>query len=160
MENFLRLKDILESLSYLAILLGIPVGIYQYLRAKRKEQIDREYGTYNALDEKYLEFQRICFEHPQLDVFDIRDGTSSVLDQPQKKQELIAFTILFSIFERAYLMYHDQSTTVKERQWLGWEEYIESYCKRENFRNAWCISGKTFDSEFQAYMQSRIPCDE
>jgi len=156
MDNFLRLKDILEALSFLAILLGIPVGIYQYLRAKRKEQIDREYGTYNALDEKYLEFQKLCFEHPQLDVFDISDSAPSVLNEQQTKQELIAFTVLFSIFERAYLMYHDQSTTVKERQWLGWEEYIESYCVRENFRNAWHTSGKTFDSEFQAYMKSKM----
>lgn len=74
----------------------------------------------------------------------------------KKKQELIAFTILISVFERAYLMYHDQSTVIKERQWLGWEEYIESYCKRDNFRNSWHISGEEFDSEFQAYMKSKI----
>lgn len=85
MDDFLKLKDILEALSFLAILLGIPVGIYQYLRAKRKEQLDREYGTYNALDEKYLEFQKICFDHPELDVFDIADSIPSVLNAQQKK---------------------------------------------------------------------------
>lgn len=151
-----KLKEILETVSSLFVLLGIPIGIYKYWKTKNKEQADREYGTYNALDEKYVEFQKLCLEHPQLDVFDIPDQTPSVLNEEQRKLELVAFTLLFSIFERAYLMYYDQSNKIKKRQWSGWEEYIESYCKRDNFRNAWDISGNTFDSEFEAYMKSKI----
>jgi hypothetical protein len=151
-----KMKEILEILSSLIVLLGIPTGIYQYWSSKKKEQADREYGTYNALDEKYLEFQRLCLEHPQLDVFDIPDRVPSALNEEERKLELVAFTLLFSIFERAYLMYYDQSNKIKKRQWSGWDEYIESYCRRDNFRNAWRISGNTFDSEYQAYMKSKI----
>ena len=149
-------KDWLEALSYLTVIVSLPLALYQYRKITTKEQADREYGTYNALDEKYLEFLEMCYHNPRLDIFDIVDGTPHTLDQLEKKQELVAFTMLFSIFERAFLMYHDQSDRVRTRQWTGWHEYIQQYCKRANFRNAWSISGSTFDSGFQAFMQKEI----
>ena len=156
MIDLTKLKDILESLSYLAILLGIPIGIYQYRSAKRKEQLDREYGTYNALDEKFIEFQNLCLQFPHLDIFDIPDSTFSGPNSVKKKQELIAFTILFAIFERAYLMYRDQSTEIKEKQWVGWNKYIGEFFERENFQSAWLISGETFDADYQTYMKKKM----
>lgn len=149
-------KDLFELLSNATVVLGIPAAIYQYRRGKLREQADREYGTYNALDEKYLDFQNMCFEHPQLDIFDIPDANPQPLTEEQRKQELIAFTMLISVFERAYLMYHDQSNRVKAAQWTGWDEYIRCYCERDNFRNAWEISGETFDRNFEHYVEGII----
>lgn len=149
-------KDLFETLSYIVVLIGIPIGVYQYIGAIKKEQQDREYGTYNALDEKYIDFQRLCFDHPELDIFDIPDSNPNSLNQQQHKQQLIAFTMLFSIFERAFLMYHDQSTDIKARQWVGWEVYIKGYCKRTNFKKAWEVSGATFDTDFEQYMFERF----
>lgn len=146
-------KDIFELLSYVTVALGFPAAIYQYRLSKLREQADREYGTYNALDEKYLEFQARCFEHPELDIFDIPDENPKPLGEEQRKQELVAFTMLISVFERAFLMYHDQSNKVKAAQWTGWDEYIRSYCARDNFRNAWEVSGETFDRNFENYVE-------
>jgi hypothetical protein len=98
----------------------------------------------------------LCFQYPHLNIFDVADQTPSTLDSQQIKQELIAFTILFSILERAYLMYHDQSTEMKRKQWSGWEEYISDYCMRENFRSAWGVNGKNFDLDYQSYMEERM----
>jgi hypothetical protein len=150
------LKDVLETLSYITVIVGFPVAIYQYRRKTIKEQADREYGTYNALDEKYLEFQRLCFENPSLDIFDVRDREPRVPSEDERKQELIAFTMLFSVFERAYLMYHDQPDGIRQRQWSGWHEYIREYCGRANFQAAWEISGETFDTEYQVFMSAEI----
>lgn len=116
--------------------------------------------AYDALDEKYIDFQRLCLQYPYLDIFDIRDTTSLPIDEGQvkiaAKQELIAFTLLFSIFERAYVMYQDTDEKTRTRQWAGWEEYIRMYCERPNFRAAWEISGQTFDTNFQDYMQKTL----
>jgi hypothetical protein len=142
-----------ELLSYIAVCLGIPVAIWQFRRAAQKEQADREYGTYNALDEKYLEFQQLCLEMPRLDVFDLADPSPVSLTPLEKKQELVAFTMLFSIFERSFLMYADQSTSIKKRQWMGWERYVMDYCARGNFRSAWRLSGNTFDTAYQTFME-------
>lgn len=153
---FNTIKDWLEALSYLTVIVSLPLALYQYRKITTKEQSDREYGTYNALDEKYLEFLKMCYENPRLDIFDISDRPPEKLNTLEVKQELIAFTMLFSVFERAFLMYHDQSDEVRTRQWTGWHEYIQQYCKRDNFRRAWASSGSTFDSGFQEFMKQEI----
>jgi hypothetical protein len=81
--------------SNLAIFFGVPIAIYKYWESKRKEQRDRENGTYGALDEKYLEFEQICLRMPELNVFDFPDGNPAPLNVTQQRQEPIAFTMLF-----------------------------------------------------------------
>lgn len=154
--TFKEWKEVWELASYVTIVLGLPLALYQYRRKTLKEQQDREYGTYNALDEKYLAFVQLCFENPQLDIFDIPDATPVAHTPTDDKQELIAFTMLFSIFERAYLMYADQSSGIKRRQWSGWLAYLTEYCARENFRTAWRISGNTFDTHFQDFVEQTM----
>jgi hypothetical protein len=153
---FDTVKDWLEALSYLTVIISLPLALYQYRKITAKEQSDREYGTYNALDEKYLEFLEMCYENPRLDIFDVTDSSPQTLNDLEEKQELVAFTMLFSVFERAFLMYHDQSNVVRTRQWTGWHEYIQQYCTRANFRAAWAVSGSTFDSGFQEFMQREL----
>ncbi len=159
-DSFHYWKDILETLSFLIVLLGVPVALVQYFRAVKKEQQDREYGTYNALDEKFLQYQNLCLAHSELDIFDVPDATPTTLTAEQRKQELIAFTILFSVFERAYLMYHDQSTGLKQKQWTGWDEYIQGFCRRQNFKRAWIESGATYDKDFEQYIRGFIQSSE
>jgi len=142
----------LDQFTKLAVVFGIPVGLTQFWLKVRQERRDRDYGTYNALDEKYIEFQQLCLAHPYLDVFDVPDQNPIALTPEQEKQELVAFTLLFSIIERAFLMYADRSARARAKQWTGWETYLLSYCRRSNFRKAWQISGFTFDADFQARM--------
>jgi hypothetical protein len=146
----------LEVAGKAVVILGLPLAYIQYRRTKRKEKKDREYGTYNALDEKYLEFQKLCLAHPNLDTFDIADNHPKKLNGEEKKQQLILLTMLFSIFERAYLLYSDQYSEIKKKQWIGWDAYIISYCRRKNFLAAWEISGATFDTDFEKYMRKNI----
>jgi hypothetical protein len=155
MSTLGRAKDIAEILSYITIVVGLPLAILQFRRTARKEQADREYGTYNALDEKYLDFLRLCFDHPRLDIFDIAGG-SPELSADERKQELVAFTMLFSILERAFLMYSDQTSVIKARQWSGWHDYVTEYCRRSNFRSAWRVAGDMFDTEFYNYIEGLI----
>ena len=105
-----------------------------------------------------MAFLRVCLERPYLDVFDIADDAPALLTPEQKKEELIAFTILFSVFERAYLTYcrHPQSSQSRQSQWPGWEAFIRTYARRSNFREAFLKSGNTFDERFEKYMNSLL----
>jgi hypothetical protein len=141
---------------FITVLFGIPTGLFGYFRASMKERLDRENGTYDALDEKFLEFERVCMAHPYLDVFDLPDKSPAVLTAEQQKEELIALTMLFSIFERAYLMYKDQSSVMRQKQWAGWDKYIRSYCMRDNVQKAWRANGGTFDGDFEQYISKYI----
>lgn len=150
------IRLVFEILANIATLLGVPIAIWLFANEKRRERLDREYGTYDALDEKYIEYLKLCLEYPELDVFDYAkseiDQFLSKKNKSVEKQELILFTILISIFERSFLMYRDQSTALKKEQWMGWDEYIRDYAVRNNFRLAWKILGTQFDAKFLQYM--------
>lgn len=143
------IKDPFELLSFLVVIIGLPIAVYQYLRSKR-------YETYHALDEKYLDFLKLCLDNPQLDIFDVRDKNTGDEKVQERKREQIAFTMLFSIFERAHVMYRRKWKWFGNKQWAGWQTYIDDFCVRENFRAAWKISGDTFDPAFQTYMKGRM----
>ena len=155
-EALVSPKDFLEVLATIVVLGGVPFGLYKYVDAVKKEQRDREHGTYNALDEKYIMYQEVCLKNPKLDIFDIPDAQPASLNPEEKKKEVIAFTILMSIFERSFLMYSDKSDSIKEQQWQGWEEYITKFASRDNFKKAWEISGETFDTRFEEFMNGVI----
>ncbi|GJM40704.1 MAG: hypothetical protein DHS20C20_09860 [Ardenticatenaceae bacterium] len=150
------IRLIFEILANMATLLGVPIAIWLFAHEKRRERLDREYGTYDALDEKYLDYLKLCLEYPDLDVYDYTkseiDQFLSKENQKIEKNELILFTILISIFERSFLMYKDQSTSLKKEQWAGWDEYMRDYAARGNFRLAWKILGTQFDTNFLQHM--------
>ena len=150
------IRLVFEILANIATLLGVPIAIWRFASEERRERVDREYGTYDALDEKYIDYLKLCLEYPDLDVYDYAkseiDQLLSKKNHFVNKQELILFTILISIFERSFLMYRDQSTAIKKEQWMGWDEYIREYAVRDNFRLAWKILGTQFDVNFLQYM--------
>src|ERR1700730_16725096 len=94
-----------------------PIALFTYFQTKKKEQQQREEGTYHSLDEKYLQYQELCLRYSGLDVFDYPSNNPRDLSDQEKKQELIMFTILVSLFERAFLMYRGHTEELREMQW-------------------------------------------
>jgi hypothetical protein len=150
------LKDIFEILAHIATVLGIPVAILIFFNEKRKERRDREYGTYDALDDKYQDYLRLCMDNPELDVYYAPLESMSESSREQKIRQWAMFEILLSLLERAYLMYQDQSSEIKKTQWLGWDRYMHDYAKHEIFRNLWHRMSAEYDSSFVEYMNSVI----
>ncbi len=149
-----------EQLSYIATALGIPFAVGQYTFSKRREAREREEKVFNTTNEMYLRYMDICLQNIDLDIFDIKDQNPGKLSQEQRKREIICFTILFSVFEHAFLTYAHSSEKSRMRQWEGCERYIETFCRRENFVEAWRKSGHqvdgAFDREFEKYIELKI----
>lgn len=145
--------DILDILVKIAQLVGIPVGIVVYGLNKRRERLDREYGTYNALDEKYVEYLKLCLDNPDLDVADVPNERMGPLTPDQQHRELVMFSILLSIMERAYLMYQDKSDGIRRTQWEGWSAYVSDWSRRPNFARAAPALSQEFDRRFYEYLQ-------
>lgn len=135
-------------------IIGIPVAIAVYGLTKRRERMDREYGTFDALDDKYADYQALCIAHPDLDVSDLPLDRTTQPNATQVRQEQAMMTILFSMFERAYLMYGQHSHGVRQRQWRGWRQYLEDWCGRSNFLEyaQAALSGGYYDEEFLTYL--------
>lgn len=153
MPDLPRVTEILELASYVVVVLGVPTGIFQYVQAKRREREDRERQVFDAISASYIEFQNLCLERPYLDVFDIPDERPVELTPMQEKEELIAFGVLFSIFERAYLLYSERPTPITAGQWREWDTHIRGYFQRANFRRAWRQGSSSYDPRFVAYME-------
>lgn len=153
----MTLFEIIKFLADLATVLGIPVAIVIFINEKRQERREREYGTYDALDEKYAEYLRLCMANPELDLFQkpLAHGATSLTPE-QGVRQMAMFEILVSLLERAFLMYRDQSSEIRRSQWLGWNEYMLDYARHPTFRRLWGEAGEQFDQEFTAHMSSLL----
>jgi hypothetical protein len=69
---------------------------------------------------------------------------------------MVAYAILFSLFERAYLMFSSQGDMFRQRQWSGWKHFLNDFLRRQNVRTAWELSKNTYDTGFQSFMDRKI----
>jgi hypothetical protein len=140
-----------------ATVIGVWVAILSYWREKRRERREREYGTYDALDEKYAEYLSLCAARPELDLYVRPLEPAPLLNNMQQIAQLAYFEVLVSLFERAYLMYKDHPTTVRAAQWKGWESYIRQWIQRKLFQKLWGEVGvEQFDSRFVRFVNDAI----
>ena len=146
------LSTYLDVLLKLSQLIGIPVAIGLYIYNKQREKHDREYATYNALDDKYIDYLKLCLTNPDLDVADTRREVVVDLNEEQRHRERLILGVLVSILERAYLMYGKTSEKIKGRQWSGWERYLRNWCERPNFIEYVRQLPPGFDAEFVKYL--------
>ncbi|MGB5157786.1 hypothetical protein [Desulfobacterium sp. N47] len=54
--NIASINEYLQIITSVVTILGLPLAVLLFYLEKRKERRDREYGTYNALDDKYIYF--------------------------------------------------------------------------------------------------------
>lgn len=147
----------LATIVDLITLLGVPTAICVYSMEQRQRRMEREYGTYDALDDKYIELQQLCLNHVELDVFDTPYDKPRELSEQQKKQEDAILYIRIAIFERAYLMYkRSRSKGIRKNQWAGWEIEIREWLERENFRALWALNRQYFDQEFIEFFDRHL----
>src|SRR5215210_3723635 len=142
--------EIAEFLSYAATIVGIPLALGLFYLDRRRERWERRQRIYEAPNALYAEYLRLCMNHPELDIFDVPAPT--VYTPESKKKEWIAFTLLVSMMESAYLLYRDHPDRSRNSQWPGWVEYIQWWLSRPNFAEAWDMLSLQFDSDFVRFM--------
>jgi hypothetical protein len=154
--NFAESKDLLEALSYVATIIGIPVAIFVFLYEKRKDRLAQEVDSYLRANEKYVQYLSLCLEHPGLECFDLLPLEPQVKATGLDIKKLTLFTILISVLETGYLLYRRHKGTIRQSQWPGWRAYMEMWASRSDFRRAWPTLGPQFDSDFYALMNQLI----
>lgn len=125
--------EVWEFLSYVVTVIGLPLAISVFLFEQRKERENEEEEVYQLLSDNYQDFLKVALEHPDLRLFSI-DATPS-LNAEQRERQLIIFTMLMSLFERAYLLLYEDKMSLKQaRRWNSWEDYIAEWCLNDDFR--------------------------
>jgi hypothetical protein len=141
-----------ELLSYVVTVVGLPLAIAVFIFEQRKERDNEEEEVYQLLSDNYQEFLRIALEHPDLRLFASEE--TSALTQEQRERMFIIFSMLISLFERAYLLLYEDDMKEKQlRRWRSWEDYMGEWCNRADFRASLPALLRGEDPEFADYIQ-------
>ncbi|MET0509963.1 MAG: hypothetical protein ABWZ78_17550 [Burkholderiaceae bacterium] len=124
-----------ELASYVVTVIGLPLAIAVFLMEQKKERENEDEEVYQLLSDNYQDFLRIALEHPDLRL--LSTTATPPLTEEQRERELTIFAMLVSLFERAYLLLHDESMSPKQaRRWNSWEDYIDEWCRVPRFRES------------------------
>jgi hypothetical protein len=141
-----------ELLSYVVTVVGLPMAISVFIFEQRKERNNEEEEVYQLLSDNYQEFLRVALEHPDLRLFASEE--TSALSEEQRERMFIIFSMLISLFERAYLLLYEENMKEKQlRRWRSWEDYMGEWCNRADFRTMLPVLLRGEDPEFAAYIE-------
>lgn len=141
-----------ELLSYVVTVVGLPLAILAYLFEQRKERANEEEEVYQSLSDNYQDFLKVVLENSDLKLF---SASPRHLNEEQLERMMLILGMLISLFERAYLLLHEQDlASDKLRRWRSWEDYMREWTQREVFRARLPELVKGEDPEFAAYIQA------
>jgi len=144
-----------ELLSYIVTVVGLPMAIAVFVFEQRKERDNEDEEVYQLLSDNYQDFLKTALEHPDLRLF-VAEETPSPTDE-QKEQMFILFTMLVSLFERAYLLlYEEGMDDRKRRRWLSWEDYMREWCTRADFRAHLPVLLRGEDPDFVKHIEGLV----
>jgi len=141
-----------ELLSYIVTVVGLPLAIAVFLYEKRQERTNEEEEVYEMLSASYHDFLKLALENPDLRLLS-KPRTSDLTAEQQERTQAI-FGLLIALFERAYLLLYERELRGKQaRRWRSWEDFMQEWCERDDFREAMPQLLHGEDPEFAAYMQ-------
>ena len=156
-----------EKLVPLATLLSVLIAAVLFVQGQRREAADRARSdalaresrvrdAYTGLDDKYLDYAKLCLDHPDLDVFDTPLPNPPPPTPERRRRESMVLAVLFSMLERAYLMYADPRDDFERNQWAAWSAYTRMWSARGNFRAEWAVGRDQFDPNFAGYVDRLV----
>jgi hypothetical protein len=142
-----------ELLSYVVTTVGLPLAILVFIYEQKKERDNEEEEVYQLLSDNYEAFLKMALDHPDLHLFTPEETPE--LGDEQRERMLILFSILISLFERAYLLLYEPKMNVRQqRRWLSWEDYMRQWCRRGDFRALLPVLLEGEDPEFSGYIRT------
>lgn len=145
-------SDTWELLSYIVTVFALPVAIFVFIYEQRKERDNEEENVYQLLSDNYQDFLKIALDNADLKLFSNEKTLELTAEQYERMR--IIFSMLISLFERAYLLLYEGDMSPKQlRRWLSWEDYMLEWLARADFRELLPELVRGEDPEFVAYMQ-------
>lgn len=141
-----------ELLSYVVTVIGLPIAIAVFLYEKRQERANEEEEVYELLSGHYHDFLKLALENADLRLLS-RLRTTDLTAEQQERMHAI-FGLLIALFERAYLLMYENDLSGKEaRRWRSWEDFMQEWCGRDDFREAMPELLRGEDPEFADYLK-------
>jgi len=127
--------DLWLLLANIVTVFALPLAIYTFIVEQRKERENEDEEVYQLLSDAYIDFLKLVLDHCDLK---LRTQEASLdLNDEQKERVQVLFEILISLFERAYLTAYSESMTPQQRRrWHSWDDFMQEWCRRSDFRSA------------------------
>jgi len=153
-----HLALLLAMAANVATVFGIPIALLVWWRDRKAARESRENNTYQTLQQQYQDFLRLCFDNSHLGMATYDRQVARELTEDEQAQRITAYEILVSMLEHAYFMYsRDHEKDFQQRQWTGWNQYMEYWAARARFREIWKnYLRHGFDTNFVAHMDGLI----
>ena len=148
-----------ELLSYLVTVFGLPFAIAVFMWERRRARQNDQEEIYQRVSDEYTNFLKLVLDNADLRLLRKEDG-GPPLTVEQEERRYALFSILVSLFERAYmLVYEDKMDKQTRRLWQSWEDYMREWCCRPEFRATLPLLLPGEDADFQRHIQ-RIAAEE
>jgi hypothetical protein len=154
-----------ETSSYVCVTFAVIIAYFEYSNHLEKENMDIAFSIYRELDRAYIDYAKLCLEHPKLDCYEQDNRSATItLNEEERIQQKILSDILSDLFESAYVHLVKFRTNIRSEaaqkmisdQWSGWETYINKFILKPSFVSAWMETGDGYDVEFRCYMRALI----
>ena len=148
-----------ELMSYVVTVVGLPLAIFVFLFNERKERDNEEEEVYQLLADNYQDFLKVVLANPDLRLFSAE--STPELTGEQRERMLVIFSMLISLFERAYLLlFEDDMSGRQRRRWSSWEDYMREWCGRADFRDSLPMLLRGEDPDFARYITALLASEQ
>jgi hypothetical protein len=140
-----------EIASYVVTVIGLPLAIWVFIAEQRKERQNDDDEVYQRLSAEYTEFLKLVLENADLRL--MSTSTAGPITDEQRERRWVLFSILISLFERAYLLVYEEDLGAQNRRlWQSWEDYMREWLRRADFREALPRLLEGEDPDFAAHI--------
>lgn len=143
-----------ELASYVVTVFGLPYAVALFYIEQKRERQNEEEEIYQKLSDEYADFCQLLLTNSDLRLMSGEVVADEKLTAEQKERKHIIFELLMSLFERAFILVHEDNMNKQtQRLWQSWDDYIRFWLKRDDFRQnlTTLLSGE--DPDFVNYMQ-------
>jgi hypothetical protein len=126
-----------ELASYVVTVIGLPLAILVFVLEQRRDRQNDDDEVYQRLSSEYAEFLKLVLANADLRLMSSTPASTANLSDEQRERRWVLFSILVSLFERAYLLVYEEKLSPQNRRlWKSWEDYMREWCRRPDFREA------------------------
>lgn len=152
-----QIKVVTAVTSMIAGAVGLVSTAWGVWHSARQAHADYADHVYDTLDQRYIDFEKLCLEHRKVDCADQALANPPKLGtEDERAEQTLVYNILLSIFERAHMSYASESPEEAKKQLPGWEVYMKSFAQRRAFLCVWEANADQYDTGFKDFMNTQI----
>jgi hypothetical protein len=153
-----------ETTSYICVSLALLIAYVEYAAHNDKQQLDTAWEIYREIDHVYIEFVKVCVDHPRLDCYSLPAKSPAALTPEESVQQRVLYDMLTDVFEVAYFHLIKFKENISSQaaqkmlldQWDGWDSYMAKFLIRPAYMSTWLDIEEGYDDGLRCHIRSLV----